>query len=233
MRCQVSPAGGAEGSGTGSPSSARIGPGIVGRVHQRDHRLGRLGLGGRLVGRLGGFARRGFRRPAWPRSRRGLASTRPSARLGAARRRRDLDHRPADADLGQRQLPFEAVEPAVGRHRQPALRHHAVGGPHRIAGGAHGAAIHSRTRPVVAVLGFLDLRHQRRRRAASAPRDRAPALRARSGIRAHRARRAPPPARPRAGPAPWRRASACASAARAPNRRSADWRRPRRCRDAD
>ena len=97
--------------------------------------------------------------PAWPAA----SGRRDRDRRGGRPqwRRRDLDHRPRDADLGQRHLPGEAVEPPVRRDRQPALGHHAVGGPHRIAGRAHGAAHPFAHAAFVAVLGLLDLRHQR------------------------------------------------------------------------
>ena len=202
-RCQGSRGGGDVGSGTGSLSRPESGPGSSGACTSgitgstgfalaadfADLRGGGSGLVGsrhrrRDRDRLGG-------RPQW--------------------RRGDLDHRTADADLGQRQLPCEAVEPPVRRHRQPALGHHAVGGPHRIAGRAHGAAHPFAHAAFVAVLGSPRSPPSAWRPAASAPTDTAPAPRARRRIRAHRARRAPPPARLRAGPAPCRRVSACAS----------------------
>jgi len=56
-------------------------------------------------------------------------------RLRRRGRRRHFDDGAADADLGERHFPFEAIEPAVRRDRQPAIRNHAIGGPHRVAGG--------------------------------------------------------------------------------------------------
>ena len=191
---------------------------IVGRMHQRDHRLDRpcfaalvadpgSGLG-RLARGRGGLRNGGLRRR---RCRR---------RNFLDCRQRRLDHRPADADFGQRHLPLEAVEPAARRHRQPALatprrppsrpdrRKRAWRAPSIRARGPRRRARLPRSPPSAW------------RRAASAPTGKAQAPRARRQIRAHRARRAPPRARLRAGRAACRRASACAPADRAPSRRS-------------
>ena len=217
MRCQVSSGGGEVGSGTGSPS--RPNPGPDRPAHAPAGSPARPAWPGGGLGR--GF-RRLARRPA------------SGARLpgGATATARQAGWRRRSASITGRLTPISAsgtfhsiaVEPPIRRNRQPALRHHAVGGPHRIAGRAHGAPHPFAHAAFVAVLGLLDLGHQggdapRRRR-----QDTAPAPRARRQIRARRARRAPRQSRLRAGPAPWS-ASFCMrvsrSRAQSPKRRLA------------
>ena len=162
------------GSGSGSRSGAGSGPGSSGTWSSGITASARgaiFGGFGDEPGSAGGSTRLRRRHDRLARCARGSSA---SARRRRRRRRDDhrrpvgfdlvaVDHVARVAQFGQRHLPLEGVEPAAHRrHRHPAVRHEAVGGPGRIARGAQRARHPFARAAFVAAFALLDLGHQRR-----------------------------------------------------------------------
>ena len=203
----LSPRAPAVGSGAGSRSGAGSGPGSSGTWMSgitASTRGGDGGRGGASEGaRPGTLASDGGGGTSFAvlRSLACGGSDSDAVITGDVAAAREVDlhfdnRRVVAANLRDRHPPLERIEPAAGRRdRHPAVRHHAVGGPRRIARRPQRARHPFARAAFVAVLALLDLAPSVRRRAASAPATAASALRAPPRTRARRARRAPPRAR--------------------------------------